>query len=240
MTDDTSKSRMHRDDVKRLRDVLRYLPGSYSVDIVGSLTMCVTAYSGPSPLSGGIDLEDPRAVQVVRSTLGRLQIPATVSPNEGVGLGGVRIGLTTMHGVGALADWATSALPSEGRALQRLHLALSVGEFRHPDRVASQSAGITDLHLDVDLDIPKLRPALGLPEDDTVIQDARDLYPYAERFATALGEKLGADPLDVGAYPYRPFCDDCSGNVLVIGRLTPEQADRVSSALEAAQASPAA
>ncbi|MFE0774182.1 hypothetical protein [Streptomyces sp. NPDC058861] len=236
MNDETSEPRTNWGGFERLKEVLPYLPGSYSVDTSRGLAVCVTAYDGPSPLSDGIDLDDSRAVQAVQDTFDRLQIPAEVSPNEGIGLGGVRIELTTVQGADALAEWAISTLPPEIRALRRLYLTLVAGQFRHRDDIGSRNGGIMDLHLDVDQDLPKLRKALGLPEDDTVINTPCTLYPYAKRFAKALGEKLGADGIEVEAYPHRPFCGNCSGDVIVVGRLAPEQADRISAALEAAQA----
>ncbi|MGW6388986.1 hypothetical protein ACWFR1_00480 [Streptomyces sp. NPDC055103] len=220
-------------DFDRLQHALRDADGDHIASIAADRTVYVASFGGPVPVADGIHTHQKDADVAVQAVLADAGIPAKVSLRDGVSWT-LQIDLRTAQGAGMLADLVTRTLPPEAHAARRLNTALAHCEFEAKPSVSVMGGKLGELTLTPD-DVRKLQRALGRPEDETVLCDPVLLYPYAERFARMMEEVLGGE-VETSAYPFRPDCrncESCGHDLIVIEWLTFDQADRLSSALEA-------
>jgi hypothetical protein len=191
----------------------------------------VVSCDGDVLTAPGTDAADPDAVPVVQAVLARAEIQAYVERYEYAVGPAVVISLRTAEDVNRLVHTVIASLPEPLRKARELTAVMREHGFYDPAAVYTRHRQVKGIQLTLD-DARKVRAALGEDDAKLVVKSPLDLYVAADALAQFLNDKLAGNPVDVRAYPARgDLCDNCMDHLLVLGPLSVEQTEQLTSGL---------
>ncbi|MGW8700169.1 hypothetical protein ACWGOK_25040 [Streptomyces eurythermus] len=219
------------DAARRLRNLLRDMPGDHHLLPDTEPWVQVVSCDGDVLTAPGTDAADPDAVAVVQAVLARAEIHAYVEQYECAIGPAVVITLRTAEDVNKLVHTVIATLPEPLRKTRELTAVMREHGFYDPAAVYTRHHQVKGIQLTLD-DARKVRAALGEDDAKLAVKSPSDLYVAADDFAQFLNDRLTGNPVDVSAYPARgDLCDNCMDHLLVLGPLSVEQTEQLTSGL---------